>query len=338
MVAVKKAPQHTKYANAKQHRIYLTPKGRPFTTSSAGKRSYGAKAKFVSSSTRSGSLRKITPGNMKNIPNAMRPAVRRGDNKPKKVSKTAGTRVRLQKTNSARATNMFAKVLNKTYKAPKAKAGARPAAVRKARALKSESAKAATKAASKMMAAAKRAARKPTVSNARKVQSAASKVATAAKRVRKTNSAKATNMFAKILNRTRKAPTAKAGGRPTRARKARSNAGKARGAYGPQVGRVQRRMNSNAAKAKARGPDRRRKTASAKASTAAAARARAARARANKRVRPGSAVALLRKLVNAPARKKRANTGKPRVMIASPGGSVYKGMAALTRAMKKRNM
>jgi hypothetical protein len=333
MVAVKKAPQHTKYANAKQHRIYLTPKGRPFTTSSAGKRSYGAKAKFVSSSTRSGSLRKITPGNMKNIPNAMRPSVRSGDNKPKKVSKTAGTRVRLQKTNSARATNMFAKVLNKTYKPPKAKAGARPAAVRK-----SESAKAATKAASKMMAAAKRAARKPTVSNARKVQSAASKVATAAKRVRKTNSAKATNMFAKILNRTRKPPTAKAGGRPTRARKARSNAGKARGAYGPQVGRVQRRMNSNAAKAKARGPDRRRKTASAKAATAAAARARAARARANNRVRPGSAVALLRKLVNAPARKKRSNTGKPRVMIASPGGSVYKGMAALTRAMKKRNM
>ena len=170
MVAVKKAPQHTKYANAKQHRIYLTPKGRPFTTSSAGKRSYGAKAKFVSSSTRSGSLRKVTPGNMKNIPNAMRPSVRSGDNKPKKVSKTAGTRVRLQK------------------------AGARPAAERKARALKSESAKAATKAASKMMAAAKRAARKPTVSNARKVQSAASKVATAAKRVRKTNSAKATNM------------------------------------------------------------------------------------------------------------------------------------------------
>ena len=322
MVAVKKAPQHTKYANAKQHRIYLTPKGRPFTTSSAGKRSYGAKAKFVSSSTRSGSLRKVTPGNMKNIPNAMRPSVRSGDNKPKKVSKTAGTRVRLQKTNSARATNMFAKILNK--KAPRAR--------------KTESAKAATKAASKMMAAAKRAARKPTVSNARKVQSAASKVATAAKRVRKTNSAKATNMFAKILNRTRKAPTAKAGGRPTRARKARSNAGKARGAYGPQVGREQRRMNAAAKRRAARGPDRRLKTSSAKASTAAAARARAARARANKRVRPGSAVALLRKLVNAPARKKRANTGKPRVMIASPGGSVYKGMAALTRAMKKRNM
>ena len=323
MAPAKKAPQHTKYANAKQHRIYLTPKGRPFTTSSAGKRSYGAKAKFV---TNNGTMRKVTPGNMKNIPNAMRPAVRRGDDKPKTVSKAAGTRVRLQKTNSAKATNMFAKILNKKPRANKGMAR------------KTESAKAATKAASKMMAAAKRAARKPTVSNARKVQSAASKVATAAKRVRKTNSAKATNMFAKVLNRTRKAPKAKAGARPTAVRKARSNKGKARGAYGPQQGRVQRRMNSNAAKAAARGPDRRRKTASAKAATAAAAKARAAKARANKRVRPGSAVALLRKLVNAPARKKRANAGKPRVMIASPGGSVYKGMAALTRAMKKRNM
>ncbi len=326
MAPAKKAPQHTKYANAKQHRIYLTPKGRPFTTSSAGKRSYGAKAKFV---TNNGTMRKVSPGNMKNIPNAMRPAVRRGDDKPKKVSKAAGTRVRLQKTNSAKATNMFAKILNK--KPRKARAN-------KGMARKTESAKAATKAASKMMAAAKRAARKPTVSNARKVQSAASKVATAAKRVRKTNSAKATNMFAKVLNRTRKPPKAKAGARPTQARKTRSNAGKPRGAYGPQEGRVQRRMNSNAAKAKARGPDRRRKTASAKAATAAAAKARAAKARANKRVRPGSAVALLRKLVNAPARKKRSNAGKPRIMIASPGGSVYKGMAALTRAMKRRNM
>ena len=305
MVATKKAPQHTKYANAKQHRIYLTPKGRPFTTSSAGKRSYGAKAKFVSNN---GTMRKVSPGNMNAIPNAMRPSVRQGDDKPKKVSKTAGTRVRLQKTNSAKATNMFAKVLNRTRKAPRAKASARPAVVRKVRARKTESAKAATKAASKMMTAAKRAARKPTVSNARKVQSAASKVATAAKRVRKSNSAKATNMFAKVLNRTRKAPKAKAGARPARARVVRKNKGVAR------------------------------KTVSAKASTMTVAKARAVRARANKRVRPGSAVALLRKLVNGGPRKKRSNKGKSRVMIASPGGSVYKGMAALTRAMKKRNM
>ena len=127
-------------------------------------------------------------------------------------------------------------------------------------------------------------------------------------RARKTNSAKATNMFAKILNRTRKAPKAKAGARPTRARMVRKNKGVAR------------------------------KTTSAKAATAAAAKARAVKARANKRMRPGSAVALLRRLVNAPARKKRSNKGKTRVMIASPGGSVYKGMAALTRAMRKRNM
>ena len=144
MVATKKAPQHTKYANAKQHRIYLTPKGRPFTTSSAGKRSYGAKAKFVSNN---GTMRKVSPGNMNAIPNAMRPSVRQGDDKPKKVSKTAGTRVRLQKTNSAKATNMFAKILNRTRKAPKAKASGRATVVRKVRARKTESAKAATKAA-----------------------------------------------------------------------------------------------------------------------------------------------------------------------------------------------
>ena len=35
-------------------------------------------------------------------------------------------------------------------------------------------------------------------------------------------------------------------------------------------------------------------------------------------------------------RKKRSNAGKPRTMIASPGGTVYKGLASLTRALAKR--
>ena len=299
MAATKKSPSSTKYANAKQHRIFLTVKGRPFTRSSAGKVSYGAKAKFVTNNA--GNLRKVTPGNMKNIPNAMRPANRRGDSKPSTVSKAAGKRVRLQKTNSAKATNMFAKILNK--KAPRARAN-------KGVARKTESAKAATKAASKMMTAAKRAARKPTVSNARKVQSAASKVATAAKRVRKTNSAKATNMFAKVLNRTRKAPKAKASARPARARMVRKNKGVARG---PSSGVLQRRMNAAAKRSAA-----------------------AKKVRANKRVRTGSAVALLKKLVNKPARKVRSNKGTTRTLIASPGGSIYKGMGALARALGRK--
>ena len=71
MIAAKTAPHHTKYADVKKHRIYLTSKGIPFTTSSAGKRSYGAKARFV---TKGGKMHKVSMGDMKNIPTAMRPA------------------------------------------------------------------------------------------------------------------------------------------------------------------------------------------------------------------------------------------------------------------------
>jgi hypothetical protein len=44
------------------------------------------------------------------------------------------------------------------------------------------------------------------------------------------------------------------------------------------------------------------------------------------------------RLVNHPARKTRKNKGVERNLIASPGGTVYKGMAALTRKIKKMNL
>jgi hypothetical protein len=324
MPATKKAPSSTKYANAKQHRIFLTAKGRPFTRSTAGKVSYGAKAKFVTNT--SGNLRKVTPGNMKNIPNAMRPSNRTGDSKPSTVSKATVKRVRLVKPKS------YANIT----RGPKARAVRKNKGVSR----KTESAKAATKAASKMMTAAKRAARKPTVSNARKVQSAASKVATAAKRVRKSNSAKATNMFAKVLNRTRKAPRAKASARPRRARAVRKNKGVSRKTESAKgATRAASKMMTAAKRAAARGPDRRRKTNSAKARTSAAAKARRTVAR-PRAIQSNSlrATNIFRKILNkrgAP-RKARSNKGATRTLIASPGGSIYKGMGALTRALGRK--
>ena len=46
---------------------------------------------------------------------------------------------------------------------------------------------------------------------------------------------------------------------------------------------------------------------------------------------------MFNRLVNHPARKTRKNKGVERNLIASPGGTVYKGMAALTRQLKKLN-
>ena len=43
------------------------------------------------------------------------------------------------------------------------------------------------------------------------------------------------------------------------------------------------------------------------------------------------------RLVNKPVRKTRKNAGKARVLIASPGGTVYKGLAALRRNLAKMN-
>ena len=132
MPATKSKNTNTKYENSKHHRIFLTAKGKPFTRSAAGKKSMGAKARFVTSN--SGTVRKVTPGNMKNIPSAMRPAVRQGDSKPKSVSKAAAKRVaRPRLNNEAKASRLFGAFLNRKSGPPKAKASARPSTVRKVR-------------------------------------------------------------------------------------------------------------------------------------------------------------------------------------------------------------
>ena len=114
--------------------------------------------------------------------------------------------------------------------------------------------------------------------------------------------------------------------RGMRVRKVRKNKGVARGAYGPQQGREQRRMNAAANKMAAK----------------RAAGPRARKVRKNKGVARKTnsqwAANIFARLVNEPARKTRKNKGAQRNLIASPGGTVYKGMAALTRKLKKMNL
>ena len=220
MPATKSKNTPTKYVNSKHHRIYLSAKGKPFTRSAAGKKSMGAKARFVSSNN--GTVRKITPGNMKNIPNAMRPAVRQGDKKPKSVSKAAAKRVaRPRLNNEARATRMFGAFLNKTRKPPKAKASARPSAARKVRsnvgvARKTNAEKASVAAARKRAAvfrrARARAAAGPTVRKVRKNKGVA----------RKSNANKAATVAATRMMASAKRAAAKG------TRKVRTNKGVSR--------------------------------------------------------------------------------------------------------------
>ena len=179
----------TKYQDSKGRRIFLSVGGKPFVRTADGKRRYGPVAKKLTNN--SGSARNLRAANVKNVPNAIRPK-----RVPKTVAKKAPVARKARKTNSMKATNMFAKILNKP--------AARKVRKNKGVARKTNSAKAATKAASKMMAAAKRAAAKgPRKPRANKGVA------------RKTNSMKATNAFRKILNK-------------PAARKPRANKGKAR--------------------------------------------------------------------------------------------------------------
>jgi len=112
-------PRTTKYENAKHHRIYLSKKGRPFTRVD-GKRSYGAKAKFVSSNN--GTVRKVTPKNRKTIPSAMRRVVRPGVVRAKTVAKPTAVRVARPSVNTKlKATRLFGAFLNRPRAMAKAK-------------------------------------------------------------------------------------------------------------------------------------------------------------------------------------------------------------------------
>jgi len=208
---------------------------------------------------------------MKNIPNAMRPAVRQGDKKPKTVTKADAKRVaRPRLNNEARATRMFSAILNKTRKPPKAKASARPRAVKGA--------------ASKTRKGGKdyetHKGDKNFHRNNHLVKGTPFRAVRKNKGVaRKSNANKAATVAARRMMASAKRAAAKG------PRKVRSNKGVARG---PREGTVQRRMNTASKRAAAKGP-----------------------------------------------RKVRSNKGVSRNLIKSPGGTLYKGMAAFTRALKK---
>lgn len=217
----------TKYQNSKGRRIFLSVGGKPFVRTEAGKRSYNPIAKKMTMNN--GSARNLRPANVKNVPNAIR---------PKRVAAAKKAPV-ARKTNSMKATNMFRKILNKP--------AARKPRANKGVARKTNSAKAATKAATKMLAAAKRAAAKgprkvrknkgvargPQEGVVQRRMNALSKkmAAKGPRKVRKTNSMKATNAFRKILNKPAK-------------RKPRSNKGKARSMVASPGGTVYKGMSA----------------------------------------------------------------------------------------------
>ena len=122
----------TNFLNSKQRRIFQSEKGAFFVKTAAGKKSYGPKAAFRKPGA-DGSVRKLTKSNA-NVPRKIAPAAR-------KVRKNAGV-ARGARFGSAQAQRMMARLMNKTYKPPKAKAGARPAVARKPRSVKFGSAQA----------------------------------------------------------------------------------------------------------------------------------------------------------------------------------------------------
>lgn len=129
---------------------------------------------------------------------------------------------------------------------------------------------------------------------------------------RKTNSAKAATKVASKMLAAAKRAAAKG------PRKVRKNKGVARG---PQEGVVQRRMNALSKKMAAKGPRKVRKNKGVA-----------------RKTNSMKATNMFRKILNKPAKRKpRSNKGKARSMVASPGGTVYKGMSALTRAIRARN-
>ena len=123
---------------------------------------------------------------------------------------------------------------------------------------------------------------------------------------KKSNSVKATNAFRKILNK-------------PAARKTRSNKGVPKKSNSVVATNMFRKiLNKPAARKTRSNKGVPKKTAEEKMATKMMAAAKRAAAKANQ------------------PRKKRSNAGKPRTMIASPGGTVYKGLASLTRALAKR--
>jgi hypothetical protein len=111
----------TNFLNSKQRRIFESDKGSFFVRTSAGKKSYGPVASFRKAGGE-GAVRKLVAAN--SVPKKIAGAVSSG----RKVRKNAGV---ARKNFSPGA--MMARLMNKTYAAPKAKAGARPARARAVR-------------------------------------------------------------------------------------------------------------------------------------------------------------------------------------------------------------
>ncbi len=133
----------TNFLNSKQRRIFQSEKGAFFVKTAVGKKSYGPKAAFRKAGA-DGSVRKVTASNT-NVPKKIAPSRKSGANKAMtkaaalrramkaRQAKAAARGPRSVKFGSAEAQKMMAKLMNKTYAPPKAKAGARPARARAVR-------------------------------------------------------------------------------------------------------------------------------------------------------------------------------------------------------------
>tara|TARA_R110001592_G_scaffold222699_2_gene477919 strand:+ start:9381 stop:10025 length:645 start_codon:yes stop_codon:yes gene_type:complete len=165
----------TNFANSKQRVIRMGPRGGFYVSKADGQKKRNPVARFRKAAD--GSMVKLTKTNLPNVPEAIRPAT------PKPLGRPPAT-------NSAKATKMFAKVLNKV-----------PSKVRKPM---SNSAKA-TKMFAKVLNKGPRKVRKN--KGVRRVPAKPKVAPKPLGRPPATNSAKATKMFAKVLNK--KAPVTK---------------------------------------------------------------------------------------------------------------------------------
>tara|TARA_R110002072_G_scaffold5495_8_gene35170 strand:- start:905 stop:1474 length:570 start_codon:yes stop_codon:yes gene_type:complete len=136
---------NTNFANSKKRVIRQGLQGGMYVMTTKGSKSYGPVAKFRKAAN--GALKKLSKANLLNVPNAIRPkrvakatptpmapaAARKARMNAMAAKRNAGAmaaprrRVRAAPkprgmSNSARATKMFAKILNKQVAPPKAKA------------------------------------------------------------------------------------------------------------------------------------------------------------------------------------------------------------------------
>ena len=184
----------TNFANSKQRVIRMGPRGGFYVSKADGQKKRNPVARFRKAAD--GSMVKLTKTNLPNVPEAIRPATPKPLGRPPatnsakatkmfaKVLNKVPSKVRKPMSNSAKATKMFAKVLNKG-----------PRKVRKNKGVRRVPAK--PKVAPKPLG------RPPATNSAKATKMFAKVLNKAPSKVRKpmSNSAKATKMFAKVLNK-----------------------------------------------------------------------------------------------------------------------------------------